>query len=209
MKKSFLKLIAGNMILYFGVVLLFNISHYYAIEDSNSSILKNSSENTSNSADNNNSDTSGIISDDDKKVDEQSNITNIQEKTDDSESEVQNTEKPVENKEIKNLKKKTNIQETKDKEKETKQVLLPEISFEDLDLDHSEKIENLRQKDNSDKILKGVVSWGLILLGIALIIFVIVNNKKIPSNIDIKTCNKHDTKYKGEKKYYKNIQRRG
>lgn len=208
MKTKFLKLIIHNMILCFWLVLLFGISNCYSVQDNNLDAAEiNSSDTNSSSQDSNFKKPDSVNID--SETDSNETSSNSQKNPDDAESDSPSVEKTLKNKRAKPTKKKVKSQETQNKEESTKQVLLPEISFEDLELDSSGQVENLRQKDSSNKILKGAISWGLILLGIALIVFVIISNRKIPGNVDMKTCNKHDAKPKKGKKYYKNIQRRG
>jgi hypothetical protein len=202
MRKSFFKLTICNLILCLEIMALFGVSeYYYAIRDDNPGISENDSENINDSAECDDFKAPDIVSD--NKIDANENHSDPQEKPDDSEPHSQNTKKSSENtknKEIKPAKKKTNPPKPQNEEKNIKQVILPEISFEDLDLGNSEKTENFKKTDNSDKILKGAISLGLVLLGISLIIFVVADNRKIPDNADIKTRNKHDAKHKREKK---------
>ena len=209
MKIKFLKLIINNILLCFSLIFLFSISNCYSVQNNNLDTTEsdNFQEGNSNLQDSNIKKSDSVNINSDADINEEPSIP--QKKSDDLESDDSSVEKTVKNKGIKPVKKKVNSQEVQNKEESTKQILLPEISFEDLNLDSSGHIENLKQKDNSNKTLKGSISWGLILLGIALIVFVIISNSKIPGSLDIKMCNKHDDKSKKGKKYYKNIQRRG
>ena len=208
MKIKFLKLIIHNMISCFSLVLLFGISNCYSVQDENLDTAKINSQGANSSLQDSNLNKPDSV-DIGSKNGSNETSSDSPKNPDNPESDFPNVEKTLKNKETKPTKKKVKSQEAQDKEESTKQVLLPEISFEDLELDSIVQVKNLKQKDNSNKILKGAISWGLILLGIALIVFVIISNRKIPGNVNIKTCNKHDAKSKRGKKYYKNIQRRG
>ncbi|MDR1628111.1 MAG: hypothetical protein LBR79_05000 [Oscillospiraceae bacterium] len=204
MKKFFLKLIICNLILCFGMALLSGVRNCYAVRDDNPGISENNPGNVTGDAESNDFKVPDAVNDNnnDNKIDANENHLDTPKKTGNLESDHQNAKKPEENAEtaaVKPAKKKTDSPKTQNEKENTQQALLPEISFEDLDLNRSEKTENLKQKDGSGKMLKGAISWVLILSGIALIIFVVADNRKIPGDADIKMRNKHSAKPKRKK----------
>ena len=73
--------------------------------------------------------------------------------------------------------------------KEEKNLDLPNVNNSEVEL--NPYFSQISQNTQEKSILKTLISWGLILVGIILILKVIISNRKIPKNYTINKKNKH------------------
>lgn len=112
-----------------------------------------------------------------------------------------------ENTNAKNKENKEKSESEKQKEipkpkKEEKNLDLPNVNNSEVEL--NPYFSQISQNTQEKSILKTLISWGLILVGIILILKVIISNRKIPKNYTINKKNKHSAiSHKGNHVNYK------
>ncbi len=123
------------------------------------------------------------------------NSTDAHKKNENENTNAKNTE----NKEKSESEKQKEITKSK---KEEKNLDLPNVNNSEVEL--NPYFSQISQNTQEKSILKTLISWGLILVGIILILKVIISNRKIPKNYTINKKNKHSAiSHKGNHVNYK------
>ena len=129
------------------------------------------------------------------------------EKTKNNNKNSTDAHKKNENTNAKNKENKEKSESEKQKEipkpkKEEKNLDLPNVNNSEVEL--NPYFSQISQNTQEKSILKTLISWGLILVGIILILKVINSNRKIPKNYTINKKNKHSAiSHKGNHVNYK------